>query len=855
MGKKSKAENKSNVENNSKVENVSTEETKTMAEETSTKKAEAAKTAEPEKEEAVGKKVSETWKEKRQKKKELKKKLKKQKMPMTFGKKLMLALVGVALLIGACYLLYYFVHYVWYDGYKPYLSSYEYEQGTSFAPIEESVSDVAGFELVCENDKLKLYADLETYNVAVYDKRNGVITYSNPLKPEEDSIANESNINYLKSQLLVQYYNIDVKSSMYDSYSQSVAKGQVKAEGIENGVRFIYTIGTLTATADGVATYFEIPLEYRLEDDKLVVSVPASGIKEYGNGYIHRIQLLRYMGAANNTEDGYIVVPNGSGSIINFNNGKTTAASYAQYIYDIDPMVANYTTIENTESAKLPIFGLCREDSSVLVTVEDGATSSVITAGISGSYNDYNYAYPTFVLRNIDNLKMFGNSTTDVYVMEPDMYDINMEVSYTFLTEDYKGYSGMANYYRERLIEEGVLTEITEQTDIPFYYDVIAGVKKTSHFLGVQYLQNFSMTDFDEAGEMAEKLAEQGITNQVMNLQGWFNGGYYHDTPDKIKVTWKLGGKSGLEKLNDTLAGLGGKLYADVAVQQVTFADDHFNYSAESSRYYGAGYVASFGQVNPTTLRNTSGLDYYETKYDVLSPKFLPRYMGAFTKKIQKYDVDGVSLRDLGNYLSSDKKRTEIINREEALDILLAQFEALDATDKNLMTNSANAYSFKYSDDIINAPIAHNSFPIVDANIPLYEMVIHGCIPYSTELLNFEDAEDMSETVLTLIESGASPHYVFTWEESSKMKDTGLNRYYATTFDIWSVEAVDIYNQVNDALKYVSNAQMVEHEILDNDVRKVTYSNGVIIYLNYGDEAQNVDGVEIPAMSYRLEGK
>ena len=86
------------------------------------------------------------------------------------------------------------------------------------------------------------------------------------------------------------------------------------------------------------------------------------------------------------------------------------------------------------------------------------------------------------------------------------------------------------------------------------------------------------------------------------------------------------------------------------------------------------------------------------------------------------------------------------------------------------------------------------------------------------------------------------------------MKRTALNRYYATTYSVWKDEAVTVYQQVNDALKHVSDAQIIDHEILENQVRKVTYDNGVTIYLNYSDTAQTADGVEIPAGSYRMEG-
>ncbi|MBP3353021.1 MAG: hypothetical protein J6L65_11520, partial [Lachnospiraceae bacterium] len=297
-----------------------------------------------------------------------------------------------------------------------------------------------------------------------------------------------------------------------------------------------------------------------------------------------------------------------------------------------------------------------------------------------------------------------------------------------------------------------------------------------------------------------------------------------------------------------------GTLFADVAFQKVTYADDGFNYNAEGSRYYGAGYVASFGMVNPTTLRNTSALGYMERDYDVLSPKFLDRYVGKFTKKINKVDIDGISLRDLGSYLVSDKRRTNVIHREEALDIVDAQFGLLEGTGKKLMTDAGNAYSFAYTTDIINAPIIHNEFFIVDESIPLYEMILHGCINYSSKLLNYQDDVDLTLVTLNMIEAGASPHYVFTWEESSKMKNTGMNHYYATTFNVWKDEAVAIYNQVNEALKYVNGSTMVGHEIMDGDVRKVTYDNGVSIYINYSSQTQTVEGVEIPAMSYRMEG-
>ncbi len=774
------------------------------------------------------------------------------KLPMSLTKKLVLIVLGVAAIAVAAYLIYYFTYFVGYDRYEDFLSSYEYEQGTPYQPLADTDKKVPGFDLVAENDMLKLYTDTATGNVAVYDKRNGSIIYSNPLNADEDEKANKNNKNYLKSQMMVYYYNQDVKSGSLDTYTQCVQRNQLAAESIENGIRYIYTVGQKDVKEGAIAIYFEIPLEYRLEGDSLKVSIPASEIKETG-GYVYRIQLLRYMGAGHKSETGYMVVPNGSGSLINFNNGKLTSTAYNQYIYDIDPMAANYTTTENLDTARLPIFGICREDRGLLVEIEDGASNALVTADIAGRYNDYNFAYPIFVFRNVDNLRNFGQSTLDVYVMEEDLYDMNATVRYTFLTEEYSGYDGLANYYREKLIAKGVLTPQEDGGNIPFYYDVIGGVKENAHFLGVQRLDTFAMTTYEDAAAMVDDFAAAGISNQVMTLQGWFNEGYYHDAPHDIRLVKDMGSKSDLEDLNDKLEALGGTMYADVEFQRVTYADTGFNWQAEGSRYYGAGYVASFGLVNPTTLRNTSGLGYAEPQYDLLSPKFLPRYVEKFVKKIDKYDITGLSLRDLGTHLTSDKKRSNVIGREEALDVVLAQLDLIETTGKKLMINEANAYSFGYAQDISNVPMGDNALGIIDTRIPLYQMVLHGCVNYSTELLNFDDSEDMTLTVLQMIETGSAPHYVFTQEASSRMKNTGMNQFYATTYDVWKGEAIDVYNRVNDALKYVSGAEIVGHEI-DGDVRKITYSNGVVIYINYSDETESMDGKTFPAMSYEMEG-
>lgn len=852
------------------------------------------------------------------------------------GKRVLLWVIVVALLILLAWGGYHLLRYRFNNGYRDLLATeYALEAGNGFSPIKEDTPSVQQMVLVAENDLLKLYTDTKTARVAIYDKRDGTVAYSNPVDAQNDSIANTTNKNNLMSQFVLTYYNAARTTGTFDSYSMSVQKDQVTAESIDNGIRYIYELGepkqidyyvpyylsaekfdevsaqvtdsekanlqrvylqeenglysliqttrnnprgqakldkifqsvgfthedyyeqmALGGEESAIPISFSISLEYRLTGDALEVSMPVSAIKENGGGMIYRVQLLPSFGAASQEENGYMVLPNGSGSLMNFNNGKSSNPSYNQSVYGVDSGDAGYTRIESTVNARLPLFGICREEHSILATIERGSSFAQINADVSGRFNSYNTAYTSYVLRGYDMLSMFGVTGTeaDMPVLETDLYDENITVRYTMLPKENSGYVGIANYYRSRLLSEGVLEQKQEAEDIPFYYDIIGGVKRTTHLLGVKYLEVFPMTTFEEAGDIATELKELGITNQVMNLQGWFNGGYYHDVADKIKITGKLGGKRGLESLNEHLASFDSKLFADVAFQHPTSVSKRFSPSNEGSRYYGAGYIVQLGRYNPALLRIGSSLGYQETLYYLLSPKFLPYYTNAFAQRFESIDVNGISLRDLGTDLHADKRRSNVISREQALDVVKAQLQVLADSEKAIMFNNANSYAFEYADHIINAPMSANEYFIIDRTIPLYQMILHGCIDYSGSKLNISSSNDWTDEILKHIEYGASCHYVFTWQDAVEMKYTGLADNYATTFSEWRDSAAEVYVMINDALAPVSNAMMISHESITDNVVKVGYDNGISIYINYGDAGITVDNVRIAANSYAVRG-
>lgn len=851
---------------------------------------------------------------------------------MSRFKKIIIFCVAAALLVFAGIQVFNLLYYRMYKGYVKYLGTYEVEDGNPIKLTEGA--DVPGMSMVSESAYLKLYTNTKTAEVAVYDKRSGNITYSNPPGADDDPVATALNKSYLKSQLIVEYYSAKRVYAIFNSYDHAVKLSQVEWQGIENGIRYIYTLGDfssstgivpiyisqermesftekmteqgyryvrgryrdwsgkegfleLNSAARGAATIrrmieyleeagyteddfiadmtesgaedaipvsFTVALDYRLNDDNLEVSLPTKLISESGGGTISRIQVLRFLGAAGTDEDGYMLLPNGSGSLVYFNNGKERNENYSQFVYGIDPMIAEYIVTEETQKARLPVFGIYRPDGGIFVSIESGETLSSISAYVSGNMNSYNFAYPTFILRGGEKLAMFGANdlNAELPIIEKDIYDVNCRIKYYFLTEEHDGYSGMANFYREKLINEGVLKDKTAASDIPFYMDIAGGVQGMDFILGTQYLKTIPMTTFSEAEEISGELSSKGIQNQVVNYQGWFNRGYYHDVPDKLNVIGKLGGKKGLANYTKSVEAAGGKVYGDVAIQNVTFASKRYKYQLETSRYYGAGYVAAFGQVHPVANMQTASMGYRELLYNLISPKFVNRYVEKFSRKITGVGITGISLRDLGDALHSDKRRTGVIDREQAKSIITAQFETLEATGKDIMISGGNLYSLKYGDDLINVPLSHNSFFLMDEEVPFYQMVVHGYLNYSGESINLNSTEDNDDIALRLIEYGASPHYTFTYESSSLLKKTGLNHYHSTTFNNWKDDAAEVYNKVNSVLKNVAGCAIVRHEILMPGVTKTCYDNGVSITVNRNGYSVEAGGLNLEAKSYEV---
>jgi len=137
---------------------------------------------------------------------------------------------------------------------------------------------------------------------------------------------------------------------------------------------------------------------------------------------------------------------------------------------------------------------------------------------------------------------------------------------------------------------------------------------------------------------------------------------------------------------------------------------------------------------------------------------------------------------------------------------------------------------------------------MTDETLPLYQMVVHGNIPYTIEEPGnlFYDSE---KQWLQMLEYGAVPYFQITENSSGALTNTEYNFLFTSRFDQWKDELLDSVTAYNTTYKGLYASAMVEHKRLSKDVVRVTYENGVRLYVNYGENPVEADGVSIGALA------
>ncbi len=602
---------------------------------------------------------------------------------------------------------------------------------------------------------------------------------------------------------------------------------------------------------------FWVPVDYDLTSTGLNVTIPNDEIQfDKDNLALVSIDLLKFFGSASQKEEGYMFVPDGSGAVINFNNGKTNITSDIRVpLYGLDDGRENLTRPYANEGAYLPVFGIKRASSAMFAIIESGDTNASIIADIAGknvNAVDRNVCYTSFKMSEYDEIQ-FKSAGKKSKIYQSQMNTADLSISYTILDNEKASYSGMAEYYRNYLMDKGVLSK-KNYGDIPFNIELVGAYDHETAFLGVPYTEMNAITTFADCKAILEKLNNAGIKNVAVNYKGWANNGLRNTVFNKAKVLKELGGKDGLKELVEYADSLGINLYFEAELAFVYENSLFSGYSefTKASRLvtrnvaYHYQYLDDWNTASATNSASIVSPTVIYTEGN--SKSFATKLLGD----LQKLEIKGVSLGSLGYNLPGNYKINDFSDREQVSKIYSAVAKKYGES-FSVMAKGTNSYMLPYVTDIFEISNTSSKYNLADMSVPFYQMVIHGCIEYSGDPINLDG--DTRQVFLQAVEAGAGMYYRWCYAPNDQVQELWFEGMYSLSYVSWIDDAIEMYKEYNDLLASTAGSFMVEHEIVDENVAKVTYENGVTVYVNYNSYDYTAqDGTIVKAESFAKGG-
>ncbi|MHB1452654.1 MAG: DUF5696 domain-containing protein [Saccharofermentanales bacterium] len=690
---------------------------------------------------------------------------------------------------------------------------------------------------VAANDFFTLWFDGKTQTVEIHDKDGG-IWLSSPAAQKDNGNVPAVRDDASASVLHVEYADRLANLSVLYSANRFMKK-TFSAYRLEDGIRLEY----------GFPAYgFMIPVTIRLAEGFVTTSILAAGIKEENADFgITRIACTPYFGAAGPEEKGYIFVPDGSGALIRINNASGLKKDYSQYVYGRDASVNPLQESPLTQKAGMPVYGLKTDGRAMFGIITAGAPRALIHASVNGVRNVYNYVYPEFIFRDYDMVFVEKKFQT-VRLLEKNRADSQ---DFTFRTYFLYGndadYSGMARLYRKYLETDEGLTASDEEDDLLFL-DVYGAVRAQQNVLGFPVERTIPLTTYDEAGEMVSDLLGSLTDGPevLLNYLEWEKGGTRSAMPDSLLPEKRLGGRKDLDNLVRLMSDINSMLFLDFNLTDMQKPTLKYN------RLYAS---ASAVQRSPTIQYRYWPHDQtirYSDPVFLIDPRRIAGIADSLAGSIKGSGVQGVGIRTLGNKLYSDFSR-DPLTRDEAEKLVRSTIDVLQGTGKPIMTSDANAYAFYGSSYISDAPISSSGFYAESYEIPFYQMVLKGIRPMSVPSLNM--GSDIRTAILKAVETGMSLKFTLTCRNEDVLGETMLRNLISTNYSNWAETIRDVYIETAPAIQAVRGARIISHERAAEGLTVTVYENGTVIYVNFGTEAVEYEGIMIDAMDYEVRKK
>lgn len=708
---------------------------------------------------------------------------------------------------------------------------------TPSEPVERGavVSDTAMTE-VAANDRLTLSCDPVTGNLLVEDRQTGKVYRSNPENVRDDKLAKGITRTNMSSQLLITVVDKKGNVDPYNSSVDAVGEGGLTVSRVENGVVLDYDFKRLGIT---------VPLVVTLQEHGVDARILFGEITEENEKYqLVTVSLLPYFGAAGAADEGYVMLPDGSGALLRFNNGKTTFGDYNKAVYSNDFYESEQFRARTGEPLMFPLFGMhyaaaggVKEAGFVATATADAAESTLraTPAGVNCSYTN---AYFTFTYRTVRPTSMLSRTWAEMVfnmVSTKTASAVDPMVEYRFLTSETAGYTDMARQVSARLKALGAAAGSARPSLV---LDVYNSVVKLGYTLGIPHDKASAVTTFSQTTAMLEDFADTAVT---LRLLGWDKEGAVGGAVrDGYAPAGVAGGRKGLEALMDAAERQKVALYLEAEPARFTGGTLKYNALFHAATQVTNKAVKVYSYRSSTNERNTL-LD----TYSLLAPRYLSTVIGRLAAALPAEGVN-LSLGSVNQFPYADYGKTYFSREQTA--ILLAEQMATLAENRRLFGENPAWYALPHMSVAADLPLSSSEYDYFDESVPFVPLVLRGLMTVSTPSVNLSG--EPRRVFLRAVETGSSLKFSFIGCAYEEIRDTQLNTLYGAEYALWKDEAARYQAELETALMGLDTVAIREHRMLTPTVAAVLYENGEEILVNYGHEDYTAGGDTVKALSW-----
>lgn len=590
-------------------------------------------------------------------------------------------------------------------------------------------------------------------------------------------------------------------------------------------------------TAQTNPPVFRVGVQYRLTDTGFTASVEVADCAFYSEYPLTGITLLPYFDSFGPGDEGYLVLPSGSGALIDIGADKKAETAVSLPVYGADPVLTRSLDV-TAAGCSLPVIGQYKNGGGYLCVLEEGSPQATICAETGG---DFSAAYASHMVLDTASFQLAARN--DTYLFAPRMTAGRLSMEFILLPEAAPdtAYSDMADLYRRRLIDDGLLPQRAAGGGAALLAEFVGVVNYDTLAGGVLPLnREYALTSFAEAGEIARTLAEQtGTANLHLLLTGFNEKGLSRQKPGQLNISRAAGGRQEYEALGAAMADAGIPLYTDLPFTLARPSPlDGYTPSRDAARTLNNTIVS-------LSMRDRQSDTFVRTACQLISPS---RYEPLWQRYRQAGIVGGLGVSRLSSLLYGDYANGTAVTRGDAVR-LAQEVLAGAADDRAVLGDGGNLYALPYLSFVNNLPMSSAGLNAFSRDIPFVQMVLHGRLPYAAAVMN--GAGDPHGALLKAIETGSGLHYLLTANTFDRLFETDSAGLYNTHFAALQAQIVSQYAALREALDGLGGQTIRRHVYLSDAVTMTTYADGTRIVVNHGDQPFTQDGLHIGAREYR----